>query len=198
MRPAALVLAFLLLAPAAWGASTSDPAGDEYTQTNPTAVIGTPQGLPCHDPRVDITNVEVTSDGENATVRLEVLDWAGVPECGGRPLRSGGGVRGGWWVNVLNDTTRDGFVAFAYMLPNGTLRFSYTVQNGTEAPDGALLASGRSGNVLTWTLPLSGTVPTYHNYKNRVLEGRASASEYVDWPSVLRFSDFTAGFEVRT
>lgn len=197
MRSGSFLLAFLLLAPVAWGASQGDPAGDEAAWTNPGTPL--PRGaLPCRDPRVDVTNVEVTSDGSNATVRLEVLDFGGRPSCGGQPFRGGGGVRGMWWVWVWNGTTQDGFVAYAYTRANGSLHFTYAVQNGTVAPEGALLASGVSGNVLTWTLPLSGTVPTYHDYRGRILHASGAAEEYAEWPSVLRFSDATSSVEVRT
>ena len=201
LRRSPILLALLLVVPAAWGASITDPIGDEAVYTNPAVASPPPGTNPCHDPRVDITNVEVTSVGVNATVRLEVFDVHGAPSCDATHRV---GIRGDWRV-LLGTDTGGGLVPYAQALPNGSLRLSYLV-NGTDAtttppPSNStqtlpFFEGSLQGNVFTWTIPLAATWPTTYDYRGLTLNARGLTHEFVDSPSTLQFLDQTPGFDV--
>lgn len=173
MRPFIVCLVpLLLLLPAApvSAASASDPAGDETTLFNPAFL----DLKACHSPSIDITSLSLEVEDTTAIFQLTILEMDGVPTCGRVPF-TGGFYQ--WYV--LADGPSFHMTVAASPTTNGDIQFRYRLQGDLSANGSS--AGSLSGNVLTWTVPLAGTLPngTAYDYRGLTVDLRAEAYQNI-------------------
>ena len=150
----ALALLAVLLPPPAAAASQTDPAGDETYAPGRRVLVPTP----CHSPKIDITEASATSDGATVTLSIEVLDVDAPFACTG----DAAGLVQGWetlWMFVLSGPGDE--LIFAYAQPDyaGGHDFRYKIGNDNAGEATGPTVGGVTGNVLAWTIPLTGVRP---------------------------------------
>lgn len=175
MRILSPVLAALLLLPvtSAGAVTLTDPAGDASFPFS-----AAPLAPACADDAVDLTALEVASDGVTLSARLSAVDLAGGLVCAGQPLDAP--VATFSWTVTVAAPGQPPVKLSASQTNGSSTSCTWVGWSGagpaTSSPPTCTTGGALAGTTLAWSVPLTGPLGASGTYDLRGLSAVAYAS----------------------